>query len=100
MANDIKRLKKLAKKYDLTQPPDQAVQDLAGLARTVMNTGCYEDWEEIMSILGEAFLARTLRESPAILFTRRAWKYWHRRLIAWDTPVPPMPKRCHLDSNI
>jgi hypothetical protein len=98
MANDINRLRSLAEKYDLSQSPDEAIQDLKQLAVTVMNLGRWEDWEELIDLLGEAFLLRTLRESPAVLFTREAWKYWHRRLISWDTPVPPMPKRSLLSS--
>jgi hypothetical protein len=98
MANDINRLRSLAEKYDLSQSPDEAIQDLKQLAVTVMNLGRWEDWEELIDLLGEGFLLRTLRESPAVLFTREAWKYWHRRLISWDTPVPPMPKRSLLSS--
>ena len=93
MAHDILRLTRLARKCDLAQTPEQAIQDLRQLAVTVMNLGRWEDWEELIDLLGEGFLLRTLRESPAVLFTRQAWKYWHRRLISWDVPVPPMPKR-------
>ena len=98
MANDINRLRSLAEKYDLSQSPDEAIQDLKQLAVTVMNLGRWEDWEELIDLLGEPFLLRALRESPAVLFTREAYKYWHRRLISWDTPVPPMPKRSLLSS--
>jgi hypothetical protein len=93
MANDITRLRRLAAKVDLAQPPHQAVEDLKGLATSVMCLGRWEDNEELIDILGEDFLRRTLRESPAVLFAEKPWYYWHRRLWGWDTPVPPMPKR-------
>lgn len=100
MANDIKRLRKLAKKYDLTQTPDQAVQDLKQLAVTVMCLGTGEDCDVISDILGKDFLRLTLRESPAVLFREKDWYFWHRHLNGWDTPVPPMPKRCHSDTKL
>ena len=93
MANDITRLRRLAEKCDLSQPPGRAVQDLKQLAVTVMCLGRGEDVEELIAILGKDFLRRTLRESPAVLFREKDWYYWHRHLNGWDTPVPPMPKR-------
>jgi len=93
MANDITRLRRLAEKCDLSQPPGRAVQDLRQLAVTVMCLGRGEDVEELIAILGKDFLRRTLRESPAVLFREKDWYHWHRHLNGWDTPVPPMPKR-------
>ena len=98
MANDLTRLRRLARKCDLAQTPDQAVQDLRQLAVTVMNLGRWEDNEELIAILGDDFLRKTLRESPAVLFAEKPWYYWHRRLFGWDTPVPSMPKRSLLSS--
>jgi hypothetical protein len=93
MANDITRLRRIAKRLDPTQRPSEAVQDLKQLAVTIMNLGRWEDCEELIDILGEDFLRKTLRESPAVLFTEKPWYYWHQRLFGLYTPVPEMPKR-------
>ena len=82
------------------EKPDKTLEDLMQLAVFIMNLGSMEDWEELIAILGEDYLRRTLRESPAILFAEKAWFYWHRRLFGCDTKVPEMPKRSKLDSKI
>jgi hypothetical protein len=98
MANDLTRLRRLAARVDLAQPPGRAVQDLKQLAVSVMCLGRGEDCDELIDILGIDFLRRTLRESPAVLFRERDWYFWHRHLNGWDTPVPPMPKRSRSSS--
>ena len=91
MPNDFTRLCRLAE-CDLTQRPEDAVQDLRQLAVTVMHLGSLEDWAELVDILGEDFLRQTLRESPGLLFTEKVWDYWHLRLNPHGTPVPPCPR--------
>ena len=87
-------LVKLAAKYVWWKRHQDDVERPERVVAQVMNIGDYQDVQDLVKVIGDAYLKGVLANAEAGQFNERSWAYWHYRLgLAKPGEVPPMPQR-------
>jgi hypothetical protein len=91
---DTELLERLARRYVLWKPPEEALSQPQRIVAQVMNLGDYDDVQALVHGMGSTCLRQVLTNAEAGQFDARSWTYWHYRLgLSAPGEVPALPER-------